>query len=104
MLPSLHRSTPILLLTLLHYYYYTTNKIPPLLTNSFLTLSFSTPTALLNKQNLTLSDQRHAYNYFPNKATVIWRETELFIHENAFGDRLLSRDLNALTRQTTNHR
>lgn len=93
-----------MLLTLLHHHYYTTNKIPPLLSNSFLTLSFSTPTVLLNKHNLTLSGQRHAYNYFPNKATVMWRETELFIHEYALEDRLLSRDLNAMTRQTTNHR
>jgi hypothetical protein len=73
MLPSLHRSTPILLLTLLHYYYYTTHIIPPLLSNGFLTLSFSTPTALLNKNNLTLSGQRHAYNYFPNKASYVAR-------------------------------
>jgi len=41
---------------------------------------------------------------FHIRATVMWQETELFVHEYALGDRLLSRDLNALTRQTTNHR
>jgi hypothetical protein len=99
MLPSLHRSTPILLLTLLHYCYYTTNIIPPLLSISFLSFSTYLPNIIsLFRASAMLIIIFHI------RATVMWRETELFVHEYALGDRLLSRDLNALTRQTTNHR